>query len=339
MEDSGRVEVRWGVLSTANIARVAVVPALHRARNCRLVAVASRDDGRAKSFAESNNIPVWFAGYEALVEDATIDAVYIPLPNSMHHEWTVRAIQAGKHVLCEKPLAVSSEECENLASEAARAHVVAMEAFMYRFHPRMERISQLIAAGAIGDIRSLYSAFTFRLTKSNNIRWMPEFGGGSLMDVGCYCVNVSRTLMSGEPTIAQAVASWTERAIDAQMAGMLRFDDGATAQFDSALSMERREFLHVAGTSGHLEVEGVFLPGTGDVVVQEVHGRAGRQVHTVPGCDEYQLMVEHFADCVLTNGSVRYSLSEAAANMRVIEALYRSARQGGAPEPVADAPP
>jgi predicted dehydrogenase len=240
-------------------------------------------------------------------------------------------------VLCEKPLALNAAECDEMAAAAAAAGVVCMEAFMYRFHPRIGRVLGLLEQGVIGEIRALYSAFTFKLTSPKNIRLDPDLGGGSLMDVGCYCVNVCRTMVGSEPLEVQAYAQWTDRGVDEQMAGMLRFDNGITAQFDSALTMERRECLHVAGTEGHLEVPKVFIPGTEDVFIEEFHGREEMKSHDVAGANEYTEMVEHFSDCILTGDRVRYPFSEASANMRVIEALYRSARNGGTTEAVEQA--
>ena len=329
--------LRWGILSTANIGRAAVIPAIHHSASGEVIAVASREYDRAREFAEANAIPNALGSYEALLEDEGIDAVYIPLPNSMHAEWTIRFAEAGKHVLCEKPLGVTAAECDAMAAAADAAGVVCMEAFMYRFHPRIDRVLDLIDDGAIGALRSIYSAFTFKLTNADNIRWLPEMGGGSLMDVGCYCVNVSRTIARREPVEVQAVATWTGLGLDEQMAGMLRFDDGVVAQFNCSLSMERRECLHAAGTDGHLEVAKLFVPGTGDVTVEQFRGRGEATSHHVAGTDEYQMMVEHFAACVASGTAPRYPLSEAAANMRVIEALYRSAREGGGPVSVGDA--
>jgi predicted dehydrogenase len=327
-------QLGWGILSTANIGRAAVIPAIGKSSNGEVRAVASRDAERAREFAAANGIPSAHGTYEAMLDDDGIDAVYIPLPNSLHREWTVRFAEAGKHVLCEKPLAVTAAECEEMAKAADAAGVVCMEAFMYRFHPRIDAVLALIGGGGIGELRSLYSAFTFKLTKPDNIRWAPELGGGALMDVGCYCVNVTRTMTGSEPFEAQAVATWTDRGVDAQLAGTLRFDGGVTAQIDCSLSMERREVFHVAGTDGHLEIANAFLPGTGDVTIEEHHGRGEPVRHAMAGADEYQLMVEHFGECVVRGAPVRYPLREAAANMRTIEALYRSARNGGGPERV-----
>ena len=331
--------LRWGVISTANIGRVAVLPAIQRSSNGDLVAVASRDEGTARAFAGKLGIPQAYGSYEALLAADDIDAVYIPLPNSLHREWTIKAAEAGKHILCEKPLALNAAECQEMEAAAQQNGVVFMEAFMYRFHPQTEKVLQLVKSGAIGEPRLIYAAFTFRLTSPENIRLMPDLGGGSLMDVGCYCVNIIRTVAgaipgAGEPVEAQAYANWGKTGVDEEMTGSLRFANGLLAQFTCGLTLERREFYQVAGPEGHLDVQSAFLPGTADTAINEYHGRGSSVAHDIPGVDEYQLMAEHFADCVHTGKPVRYAPAEAAANMRTIEALYRSARGGGQPEKV-----
>jgi predicted dehydrogenase len=321
--------LRWGVISTANIGSWAVNPAIHASRNGELIAVASRDQERAREFARAGRIPTAYGRYEALLEDEQVDAVYIPLPNSLHHEWTIRAARAGKHVLCEKPLALDAAQCLEMEAAAQEHNVKLMEAFMYRFHPRTEHVVKMVRDGALGRLQTIRSAFTFRLTRPDNIRLDPELGGGSLMDVGCYCVNVSRTIAGSEPIEVQAVSEPSASGVDARMVGSLRFPEGVYAQFDCALTMERREVYEVAGTDGWLEIPASFLPGTDSVVIREHRGRGHVVEHDVAGADEYQLMVEHFADCVLHDREPRYSAGEAARNMRTIEALYESARRGG----------
>ncbi|MGI9628799.1 MAG: Gfo/Idh/MocA family protein, partial [Longimicrobiales bacterium] len=314
--------VRWGVLSTANIGRAAVNPAIQRSSNGELVAVASRDGELAKRFAKDHGIPGHYGSYQALLDAPDIDAVYIPLPNSMHLEWAVKAAQVGKHVLCEKPLALDVAECNEMIAAAEDAGVILMEAFMYRFHPRFEHAQSLIEGGAIGELRTVRSAFTFNLTNPSNIRFDASLGGGSLMDVGCYCVNVIRTLAGAEPVRAQASANWTDSGVDGHMAGILRFENGILGHFDSSLTMERREFFEAAGTEGTLIVDDAFVPGTRDVTIVESHGRNGTEEHVSQGTDEYQHMVEHFADCVTTGRAPRHTAQEAAANMATIQALY-----------------
>lgn len=326
--------LRWGVLSTANIGRAAVIPAIKASGNGRLVAVASRNAERAEAFASKNGIPEAYGTYEEMLEDPELDALYIPLPNSGHCEWTVKALAAGKHVLCEKPLALNAAECREMGEAADRHGVVLMEAFMYRFHPRTERVIQMVRDGVIGPLRSIRASFSFRLRTRENIRLDPDLGGGALMDVGCYCVNVIRTLVGTEPVEVQAFANWGDTGVDEEMVGTLRFADGLLAQFDCALTLERREQYQVAGPDGHLDIASAFLPGAERTAIAEHRGRDGVTEHPIGGADEYQLMVEHFADSVLHGTPVRYSPEEASANMRVIEALYRSARDEGKPTTV-----
>ncbi len=329
-------KLRWGVISTANIGRAAVNPAIRAAGNSELVGVASRDERKAREFAARWEIPRHYGSYHALLEDDAIDAVYIPLPNSMHCEWTVRAAEAGKHVLCEKPLGLDEAECQVMDAAAQQHGVKLMEAFMYRFHPRTVELVERVRAGQLGEARVVRSAFTFRLTRPDNIRLRPELGGGALMDVGCYCVNLSRTVAGEEPLEVQALARWGASGVDEQLAGTLLFPGGLVAQFDCALTLDRREWYEVAGTEAQFTVLSAFLPGTGEVSIQEQRGRTEPALHKVSGADEYQLMVEHFADCVLHDRPVRYPAAEAAQNMRVIDALYRSARQKGSPVSLTD---
>ncbi len=323
--------LRWGILSTANIGRAAVIPAIHASSNGRLTAVASRTAAAARDFAAANGIPAHYGSYDALLQASDVDAIYIPLPNGLHREWTIKAAERGKHILCEKPLALTAAECHEMAAAARANGVTLMEAFMYRFHPQIARAETLIRDGAVGALKSIRSVFTFRLTKPGNIRLDAALGGGALMDVGCYCVNVSRTLAGREPVEVQAWATFGPTGVDLELAGSLRFEDGLVAQFDCALTMERREYVEVAGTAGSLELRRAFLPGITDTDVVQHRGREPSIEHQVTGDDEYRLMVEHFADCALHGRPVRYPAGEAAANLRVIEALYRSARHGGQP--------
>ena len=269
-------KLRWGVLSTANIGRVAVIPALQHSGNGELVAVASRDEETASAFAAQQGISRAYGSYEALLAAGDIDAVYIPLPNSLHREWTIKAAEAGKHILCEKPLALNAAECDEMAAAAEQYGVVLMEAFMYRFHPRTEKVLELLQSAAIGEPGLINATFTFRLSNPANIRLSAELGGGSLMDVGCYCVNITRTLAGAEPVEVQAFANWGKTGVDDEMVGTLRFADGLLAQFSCGLTLERREFYQVAGPEGHIEVQSAFLPGTGDTTIQEYHGRVRR---------------------------------------------------------------
>ena len=329
-------KLRFGVLSTANIGRNQVNPAIQASRNAELLAVASRDLNRAREFAAKSSIPRYYESYEALLDDADIGAVYIPLPNSMHREWTIRAAEKGKHILCEKPLATSVADCREMQAAADANGVTLMEAFMYRFHPRTQKLLELVAGGAAGEVRVIRSAFTFKLLRADNIRFFSELGGGCLYDLGCYCVDASRRLAGAEPVEAQAFAHWNERGVDTQLTGTLRFGNGASAHFDCSFMMERREFVEAAGVDGTIvSASGTFVNSTDEVEIIQYRGREPRIVHSVAGDNHYRLMVEHFADVVGGAAPLRYGTSEAIGNLAAIEALYESARFGGRPVPVA----
>ena len=322
-------KVRWGVLSTANIGRAAVIPALLASEKAEVLAVASRDGQKAENFCAQFQIPQAYADYQQLLEDPQIEAVYIPLPNSLHKEWVIKAAEAGKHVLCEKPLGLTRQECLDMQAAAERQGVKLMEAFMYRFHPRIEELLRLTRCGQIGRLAAIEAAFTFRLTNEENIRLRPDLGGGSLMDVGCYCVNVIRTLAGAQPLRVCAFSNWAKSGVDAQMAGLIYFENGIQGHFDCALTLQRREACTIAGEDGFFRLENAFLPGKSETNIKEVRGRENTNTYTFSGVDQYQLMVEHFCDCIRLDQQPRYNAFEAGQNMQVIEALYRSARNGG----------
>jgi D-xylose 1-dehydrogenase (NADP+, D-xylono-1,5-lactone-forming) len=325
--------LRWGILGAARIARKALIPAIRASSNGVLAAVASRDAERARSLARESGAVRWHGSYGALLDDPEVDAVYVPLPNALHRPWAMSAAVAGKHVLCEKPMALDAAECREMEAVAAAHGVKLMEAFMYRFHPRIEGLRELVRSGRIGEVRTVRSAFTFHLTRPGDVRLDAALGGGALMDVGCYCVNVSRLVMGAEPVEAQSRATWTPGGVDAELTGLLRFASGALAHFDCALTLERRELCEVAGTDGWLALPSTFVPGNAEATIHEHRGDEQR-VHAFPGVDPYRIMVERFAESVLEDAPVPCPAEDAAHNMRAIEALYRSARAGGAPQAV-----
>lgn len=316
--------LRWGILSTANIGIKAVVPAIQRADGCTVSAIASRDQTKAQEAASKLGIPKTYGSYEELLADAEIDAVYNPLPNSLHREWSIKALEAGKHVLCEKPLGLNAAEAVEMAAVAEESGRTLMEAFMYRFHPRFEKLRELLTGGAIGELRLIRSAFTFRVRDAANIRFDPALGGGALYDVGCYCVNIIRTLAGTEPDQVTAQAHWIG-GVDDTLVGTLRFGS-VLAHFDCSLVLARREFISLVGTEGTLEATSPFVVGHGPVPIVEKHEGQEDILHTVPGADEYKLMAEHFADCVLHGKPLRYPVSDAIANLRVMDALYKDAK-------------
>jgi predicted dehydrogenase len=306
----------------------AVIPAMQRARRSELAAIASRTEARARDAAQRLGFRRAHGSYEALLADPDVDAIYIPLPNSMHREWTIRCAQAGKHVLCEKPLGLNAAECAEMIA-ACRAHgVVLMEAFMYRFHPRTERVARLVAEGAIGDVHLVRASFTFAVRSAENIRLIPDLGGGALYDVGCYGVNVSRMVL-GEPREAMARADFGTSRVDEVTGAVLRFEDDRLAVIDCGLRVSRRQEYEVVGTGGHMTVPLGFLPGAAETHIHLTVG-TDQSVIAIQGADEYQLMVEHFEDVLLDGATLRLAPEDATANMQAIDALYRSMKTGRA---------
>jgi D-xylose 1-dehydrogenase (NADP+, D-xylono-1,5-lactone-forming) len=315
--------VRWGMLSTARIGMRRLAPALQHSHTGVLVAIASRDAARAKEAAAKLGAERAHASYDALLNDPEIDAVYNPLPNSLHREWTIRAARAGKHVLCEKPLAANAQEAQEMADACRRAGVLLAEAFMYRFHPQTERLQRLVADGAIGQAWLVRSAFTFPVTSDTDIRLDPTLGGGGLMDVGCYCVNISR-LLFGEPVAVAATAGY-ERRVDVRLSAVLRFSGERAALLDCGLRAPYRQFCEVVGTEGTITVLQPFQPEDKPAAIV-VRKESEENRVKVPGTNQYTLMVDHIGACILEGKSLRYPAEDAVANMRVLDALAEAAR-------------
>jgi D-xylose 1-dehydrogenase (NADP+, D-xylono-1,5-lactone-forming) len=319
--------VRWGVLGVADIAVTSVIPAIQRARNGRMVAIASRNPSRAEEAAHRQVIPRSYGTYEALLNDPDVQAIYIPLPNSLHYLWTLRCAEAGKHVLCEKPLALSAKECAEMVAACRQNRVVLMEGFMYRFHPRTERVIQTAADGTVGNVRLVRCAHTFLAQDPrSNIRFQSDLGGGALYDTGCYTVNLCRTIL-GEPEEVFAWGRFGRYGVDEQVSGLLRFGSGRFALIDCSLALPARQEWEIVGTEGRLSVTGAFLPGTRDTEIQLTHQAESTSI-TIPGTDQYQRMVEHFGDVTQSRTMLRFPPEDAIRNLRVIEALHRALRSG-----------
>jgi xylose dehydrogenase (NAD/NADP) len=323
--------VRWGILSTAGIAVHRFIPGAMASSNGVVAAIASRDRERAATVAAKLGIPRAHGSYEDLLADPEVDAIYNPLPNSMHAEWTIRAADAGKPILCEKPLTRDAAEAGALVEACKQRNVLLMEAFMYRFHPQHARVRALIDGGAIGDLRAVRTAFTFNLSPLNpaNVRLQADLAGGALMDVGCYCVNAARLVFGEEPSLA--TATWDYRAqfrVEIAMAGALTFSDGRTATFDCGFRAAGKGWYMAVGTTGTIEVPAAFVPNP-DPTLVIITDAQGRHEETIPGVDQYRLEAEEFASCLIEARPPRYPAEDAVANMRAVDALYRSARNQG----------
>ena len=317
--------VRFGLLSTAKINEL-VLRGARSSDRVEVTAVASRDRGRAEAYARDHRIERAHASYEALLADDDVDAVYISLPNSLHVEWSVRALQAGKHVLCEKPLSRRAADVEVAFEAAEAADRFLMEAFMYRHHPQMHALRALLDDGTLGEVRLIRAAFTFPLTRVGDIRMRPELEGGSLMDVGCYCVSASRFL-AGEPESVLGEQVVGSTGVDVRFAGVLRFPGAVVAHFDSALDLPSRRALEVVGSDA---VVTFADPWIASVVRVELHRDGGVEPVAVDEADPYRLELENFAAAIRGEAEPLLGREDARGQARALEALYRAAAEGAA---------
>jgi predicted dehydrogenase len=323
-------DVRWGVLSTAKIGIDKVIPGTAAADRCEVVAIASRDLERARAAAFELGIARAFGSYEDLLADPDVDAVYNPLPNHLHAEWTIAAARAGKHVLCEKPLATTSADAERMIQACEAEGVLLMEAFMYRLHPTWEAVTSLVASGRIGELKTVQSWFSYFNDDPGDIRNLVETGGGALYDIGCYCVNLSRMLFGAEPErVGGSVLRDPVMGIDVLTSGILDFGD-VVATFTCSTRAEPDQRVHIYGTDGRISIEipfnippdrptRVFVTAGGDPPV-----RPETEVLTFDPANEYTIQAERFAAAVLDGGQVPIPPSDAVGNLRVIEELFRS---------------
>jgi xylose dehydrogenase (NAD/NADP) len=322
--------VRWGILSTARINR-AIIPALRESPCSELVAVASRTQERADAYSDEQGIPRAYGSYEALLGDADLEAVYISLPNGPHVEWSVRALEAGKHVLCEKPLSRDPAQAERAFDTAERAGRLLMEAFMWRHHPQTAKLLDLVHGGAIGELRLVRTSFSFMI-EPGNVRLDPELGGGALMDVGCYCLSGSR-LLAGEPAVVSAQQVRGPSGIDMRMAGTLVFPHDVLGQFDCAFDLPLRQWLEAVGSEGSVRVRWPWNarePG-----LELVQGDSSEWV-AIEDASAYRAQCDNFSRAVRGDAEPLLGRADAVGQARTIDALYKSAEAGGEPrQPVA----
>ncbi len=327
--------LRWGVLSTARIARTRVIPGLQASERGEVVAIASRDAELARRVAADHGIPTAHASYAALLADPNVDAVYVPLPIHLHAEWTIEAMRAGKHVLCEKPLALTSADAERMAAAAQEAGVALMEAFMYRHHPSWIAARRLVAEGRIGRLVAVQSWFSYFNEDPANIRNILAAGGGALFDIGCYCINLTRMLFEAEPVRVQAAlrrdpASGT----DVVTSAILEFPGGGVGAFTCSTRAEDDQRVDIYGTEGRISIEipfnipsdrptRIFVTSGGDPPVAP-----DTETLAFDAADPYAAEADRFAEAVLGGRPVPVPVTDAIANLRVIETIFRVADPG-----------
>ena len=326
--------VRWGILSTADIGVRKVIPGIRKAARCEVVAIASRDGEQARAVADQLGIPSAHASYEALLADPGVDAVYIPLPNHMHMDWTIAALRAGKHVLCEKPLAMTADDAQRMVDVAHETGLHLMEAFMYRQHPSWVAAMELVESGRIGTLTAVQSWFSYYNDDATNIRNIVEYGGGALFDIGCYTINLSRMVFGGEPLHIQAsVRRDRATGVDALVSAILDFD-GGIASFTCAIRSESDQRVHIYGTKGRISIDIPFnIPPDRPTRIRLTAGgdppvAPDTTVLEFPTTDPYTAEVERFVSAVLDGGPTPVPPEDAVANLRVIDAIFAIAERG-----------
>jgi D-xylose 1-dehydrogenase (NADP+, D-xylono-1,5-lactone-forming) len=320
--------VRLGIVSTADINRK-VIPGAHASERIELIAVASRDQGRAEVYAKQWEIERAYGSYEALLEDSDVDAVYLPLPNTMHREWSIRSLEAGKHVICEKPFSKRAKDVEAAFDAAERTGRLLTEAFMYRHNPQTGRLLELVQEGAIGELRVVRSAFSYSLYDADNIRLRTDVDGGSLMDVGCYCVSGSR-LLAGEPESVSGSAYIGPTGTDWVFTGSMKFPGDVLAMFDCGTCLPERDELEAIGTEGSLFLDD---PWHCYEPVIELRRDGGTETIELEPVDSYRLELENLADAIDRSAPLLLARDDAVGQARTIEALFRSAETGMSTKP------
>ncbi|HDG1691148.1 TPA: Gfo/Idh/MocA family oxidoreductase [Kluyvera georgiana] len=306
--------VNWGVLGYARIAKNSIIPAISRADNARLYGVASRHHADLPTGEWEQS----YGDYAALLADPAIQAVYIPLPNSLHKEWVLRALEAGKHVLCEKPIGLTAAEAQEMCQAATRHNRLLMEAFMYQYTDRVRVIKQVLESGALGDIRHINVSFRFLLDRPNTIKMQPALGGGALYDVGCYPVNFIGMVTGRLPVRCKALCE-TDQGVDTNLSALLQYDDGLIANIHCGFNAYGRNYAEIIGTKGMLIVDKPFLDDAGAL---HLHTADGVRELPVSESDRYQAEIRHFSSAVLNQPSRLIPLEETVRNMQVLDMIH-----------------
>ena len=323
-------KVRWGILSTAKIGREKVIPAMQAGQLTEVVAIASRNKEQGETVAKALNIPVVYDSYEKLLNDPQIDAVYIPLPNHLHVEWAIKSLQAGKHVLCEKPIGLSSAEAMLLLQTAKQfPKLKVMEAFMYRLHPQWQEAKKMVSGGMIGELKTIQSFFSYYNVDPTNIRNKKDAGGGGMMDIGCYCVSLSRFIFGEEPIKIYGLVEFDPvLQTDRMASGMLSFSKG-TATFTCSTQLTPYQRVNILGTEGRIEIEIPFNAPADKPTRLWLHTKDDSKEVVFDTINQYTLQGDAFSKAILNNEPVPTPLEDAVNNMKVVEGVFESAKRGG----------
>jgi len=322
-------KVRWGILSTAKIGREKVIPAMQAGASCEIVAIASGNQERALSESARLGIPTVYNSYQELLNDPNIDAVYIPLPNHLHIEWAIKTLEAEKHVLCEKPIGLSSTEAMHLLKAARqKPHLKIMEAFMYRFHPQWKHAKKLVDDGMIGELKTIQSFFSYYNIDPNNIRNQSQAGGGGMLDIGCYCISLSRFIFGKEPERVFGIVEYDPiLQTDRFASGILDFTTG-TSTFTCSTQLAPYQRVNILGSEGRIEIEIPFNAPPDKSTRIWIDSKKGREEIVFDAVDQYTIQGDLLSNAILNNTDVPTELEDAVNNMIVIEAVFESSKKG-----------
>lgn len=326
--------VKWGIVSTAEIGMKKVIPAMLRAKGVEIVGIASRDAARAKEAAAQLGIPKSYGSYEALLADPEIEAVYNPLPNHLHIPVTLQALAAGKHVLCEKPVAMTADEARQLLDAAKKSGKLVTEAFMVRYHPQWRRARELAQSGQLGDVKLISSVFCYYNDDPANVRNQADIGGGGLYDIGCYPIVTARFVFGAEPTRVAAVIDWDPKfKTDRLTSALAEFPGGRHLVFAAATQLVPRQHVQILGTKARAEVMIPFNAPPNQTTILRIDDGSdltGANIvsETLPACDQYTLQGEVFSAAIRGEGKLEFGPEDAISNMRVIDAMFAAAKSG-----------
>lgn len=326
-------KIKWGVISTANIGTGKVIPAMQRGKYSDVIAIASRNIASAQKAAKELKIAKAYGSYEEILTDKEVDAIYIPLPNHLHVKWLIKSLQAGKHVLCEKPITMNYQDALDLYEEVKKfPDLKVMEAFMYRHHPHIQQTRKLIRDGVIGDLKNMHAVFTYHNVDPTNIRNMADIGGGGLLDIGCYCISISRFMFDAEPLRVSSIIDFDpEFKTDRLVSAVLEFDKGS-ATFSCSTQLSHHQHTLIFGSKGKIELRQPFTPQADEKTFIIKTDSNGLEEIEFDAVDQYTLQGDYFSKAIMDNTEVFTPLEDAIANMKVINAVFESARKGSAVE-------
>ena len=319
--------IKWGILGTAQIAKTAIIPAIKSLGNSEVYAIASRNLEKAKAFAATFEIPKSYGSYDALLADPEIDAIYNPLPISMHSEWSLKCAAAGKPVLCEKPLALNRKEAEEMIQAFSKEKVLLAEALMYRYHPLTKKFISMVRGGAIGKVNTVQSNFHGHILNPDDIRFKKDTGGGALLDLGCYCVSIIRKIVDEEPIDVKSFAKLNEEGVDVIFTGIMNFPSGVFGQFDCSLTSQFSCGYSAVGSEGKLMVDwGGMVPWPGEgFKIKYWKGEKYEEIE-IPETNHYALMIEDFSNSLLNGTTLQFDLQDTLNNMQAIDLLQQASK-------------